>query len=424
MKRIFNILITILIVMLFVACKSGDKEKNIEVKKIVFWHTLTDHNEDLISEIVDSFNKQNEGKYHVVQETQPFNGFEAKVLESVTNGVGPSLVWLYPNTANEYVDEDLAIDFGQYLDDADVKNRTIPYIYATTTDYKDGKMHSIAGTLTGPIMYYNQDLLDKYNLKVPTTWDELLNACKIVVEGEKSEGNEIMGFGPDLGLIESLSVIVLEQLGLHSMDINGTANDWTNQKFVDWINWWKDAETNGYFRLVDPDGYVSAPFSNQKYLCFMSSCAGIGFINHDNFNLTTAAIPQIAGGENYTENIVRALVGFKKDSVTDEGAAKFAAYFVNAENNEKFVEIYGAASPYTDVNELDVYKTYVANSIAIQALTSMDGYAGTRPNVIGQRSCRENLVQGIKIAVAGTDTLQALTEARNRANAILIEENK
>ncbi|MCR4634414.1 MAG: extracellular solute-binding protein [Erysipelotrichaceae bacterium] len=424
MKKLFKVLSLALVAMMLVACSGGNGgneggQAAAEPAEIVFWHTLTDHDEENVKEIVDAFNAANEGVYHVTQETQPLDGFEAKVLESVTNGVGPNLVWLYPGTATEYVGEGLALDFGQYLTDADVKNRVSEGIWASVTDYEDGKMHAVPGTLTGPIMFYNQDLLDKYGQAMPTTWDELLEVCKVVVDGEKAEGHDIMGFGPDS--VDTLGIIVLKQLGLEYINADKTANDWTDQKFVDWLNWWKQAEADGYFQLVDPEGYHSGPFGNQNYLCYLGSSAGIGYINHDSFNMTTGAVPQVAGGKNYTETTVRALVGFTKGDASDEGAAKFAAFFANAENNTKFVQTYGAASPYLDVAASDEYKNYAAGSPAIQALALMTDYAGTRTNVVGQQACKEAITQALKIAVAGTETVEALTTAQAQANAALSE---
>lgn len=424
MKKIFKLIVVALCAMMLVACSNGGNngggdEPTAEAQEIVFWHTLTDHDEEMVTEIVDAFNAANEGVYHVTHETQPLDGFEAKVLESVTNGVGPSLVWLYPGTATEYVDEGLSINFGDYVTDADVKNRVSEGIYKSLTDYTDGGLHAIAGTLTGPIMFYNQDLLDKYNCATPTTWEELLEVCKTVVDGEKAEGNDIIGFGPDS--VDTLGIIVLEQLGLHYIDDNKTANDWTNEKFVNWVKWWQEAEKAGYFMMVDPEGYHSGPFGNQNYLCYMGSSAGIGYIDHSAFNMTTGPVPQTAGGKNYTETTVRALVGFKKDDATDEGAAKFAAFFVNAENNNKFAQTYGAASPYTDVVATDSYKSYAAASPAIEALASMNDYAGTRPAVVGQTGCKEAITVALKTAAIGGDALESLTAAQAQANAALSE---
>jgi len=40
------------------------------------------------------------------------------------------------------------------------------------------------------LLYYRQDLLDKYKLKVPETWDQLTETAKTVQEGERKDGND------------------------------------------------------------------------------------------------------------------------------------------------------------------------------------------------------------------------------------------
>ena len=250
MKKFLTMLLAALMVFSFTGCtKPAEEEK---AQEIVFWHTLTDHDEQMVADIVAAFNAANEGKYHVTQETQPLDGFSGKVYEAVTNGVGPNLVWLYPNTAQDYIDAGLALDYGKYFSAADYKDRVSPGVYAASTEYADGGLHAVIATITGSIMFYNKELLEKYNLEIPQTWDELLAACKTVVDGEKAEGKDIMGFGPDSP--DVVGIVVLEQLGLKYIDSKKTASDWTNQKFVDWLNWWKEAEEAGYFQLVDSEG--------------------------------------------------------------------------------------------------------------------------------------------------------------------------
>jgi trehalose/maltose transport system substrate-binding protein len=81
---------------------------------------------------------------------------------------------------NEYVTEDYVAQFypdmiaGQTVDDRLV---AIPWF----TD--------AAG------LYYRTDLLEKYGLEVPTTWDELSTAAQTIQEGERAEGNsEFFGY--------------------------------------------------------------------------------------------------------------------------------------------------------------------------------------------------------------------------------------
>ena len=422
MKKLFKALIVVLAAFMLVACAGnggGGSDKPAEKTQITFWHTLTEHDEEMVQEIVDKFNASQD-QYEVVQLTQPLDGFEAKVYEAVTNGTGPSLVWLYPGTATEYVDEGFSLDFGQYLTDAEYKDRVSDGVYAASTDYSDGKLHALVCTLTGSIMFYNKELLEKYNLEIPQTWDDLYNACKTVVDGEKAEGNDIIGFGPDS--VDVVGIDVLYQLGLAYIDDNNTANDWTNEKFVEWIDWWKAAEAEGYFKLVDDAGYHSGPFGNVQYFSYMGSSAGMNYITPNGFTIVTGPVPQVEGGRKYNELTARALVGFTKDETTDAGAAAFASYFTQAENNLPFCQKYSASTPFKDVETSSVYKEYFDGSVAQQAFASMLDYMYARKAVVGQTACKEAIMQALRTAIiAGEDTLTALTAAQTQANAALSE---
>jgi len=420
MKKFLTALLATLMLLTFAGCGKQGGGEEAKASEIVFWHTLTDHDEEMVQEIVDAFNKEYEGKYHVTQETQPLDGFDGKVYEAVTNGVGPNVVWLYPNTAQEYIEAGLALDYGKYFTAADYKDRVSEGVYAASTEYADGKLHAVVATITGSIMFYNKELLEKYNLSIPTTWDELYAACKTVVDGEKAEGKSIVGFGPDS--VDVLGIVTLEQLGLKYINSDKKADDWTNQKFVDWINFWKKAEGEGYFQLVDSEGYHSGPFGNQNYFCYMGSSAGMGYITPNGFTIVTGPVPQVAGGKQYTEITTRALIGFAKDEATDAGTAEFVKFFTKPENNLPFCQKYSASTPYKDVEESSVYQEYFKNSIANQALAGMLSYAGTRPSVSGERGARDALVAAMKkIIIDNADAATALSEAVTTANASLSE---
>ena len=425
MKKILSALLAVLLLFSFAGC-SGEK-KPTEKVKVTFWHTLTDHDEEMVQEIVDAFNASQD-KWEVVQQTQTLEGFEAKVYSSVTEGTGPSLVWLYPNTAQDYVNAGLALDFGKYFSDADYKNRVSEGVYAASTEFEDGKLHAIVCTVTGSIMFYNSKLLEKYNIDHTQikTWDDLLAACKTVVDGERAEGGvlkNIIGFGPDS--VDTLGIVTLQQLGLNFINKDRTVTDWTDQKFVDWINFWKEAEAGGYFKLVDPAGYHSGPYGSWQYFSYMGSSAGLGYITpqaiegYEPFTIVTGPVPQIAGGKEYAEITTRALVGFTKDAKTDEGAAEFAKFFTKAENNVKFVQKYSAATPFSDVESSAEYKDYFEKSVAQQALAAMMPITGTRISVAGASGCKEAMIQTLKTIIsAGADvveTLKAQQEAANNA---------
>lgn len=424
MKKLFRILVTLLVAISLVACSNGGNGGNggntgAEKTKVVMWNSLTDHDAEVTQEIIDAFNASQE-KWEVEQVAGLDNKtISAKVYEAVTNGTGPNLVWLFPNTATEYVGDGLALDFGKYLTDADFKDRVPKVIYDVCTDYVDGQLHAIAGTQTGPIMFYNGALLEKYGLEIPQTWEELLTACKTVVDGEKAEGKDIIGFGPDS--IDTLGIIALHQLGLHFIDGNNTANEWTDQKYVDWLNWWKEAEDQGYFKIKDPEGYHSGPFGNVQYFCYMGSNAGLGYITPQGFDIVCGPVPQMGNGIEYTESTLRALVGFtSEDEAANEGAAQFAAFFVKPENFLNFVKTYNANSPYLDINETQEYKDYQAANIANAALGLMSNYASVRKAAVGGTAAQESLVRALEnIIINGADAVETLTAEQAVANAAL-----
>ena len=104
MKKLFKVLVVVLAAMMLVACSggnSGNGGDEGEVAEVMIWHTLTDHDEEMLQQIVDAFNAENEGKYHVTQETQPLDGFNAKVYEAVTNGVRRQQIHPHPPQRQE-----------------------------------------------------------------------------------------------------------------------------------------------------------------------------------------------------------------------------------------------------------------------------------------------------------------------------------
>ncbi|PJF28253.1 MAG: ABC transporter substrate-binding protein, partial [Phototrophicales bacterium] len=75
----------------------------------------------------------------------------------------------------------------------------------------DGALVGIPYFNDAPMLYYRTDLLEKYGVEVPTTWEELTEAAQIIQDGERAEGNsEFWGFVWQGNAYEGLTCDALE----------------------------------------------------------------------------------------------------------------------------------------------------------------------------------------------------------------------
>jgi trehalose/maltose transport system substrate-binding protein len=128
------------------------------------------------------------------------------------------VIWA-PQLANQLVD----------LTDAmkDVVKDHFPAIVESQT--VNGKLMALPFFTDAPALYYRKDLLDKYGAKVPTTWKEMADTAKMVMDKERDAGNKDMwGFVFQGNAYEGLTCDALE-----------------------WI------KSNGGGQIIEPDGSIS-----------------------------------------------------------------------------------------------------------------------------------------------------------------------
>jgi trehalose/maltose transport system substrate-binding protein len=107
------------------------------------------------------------------------------------------VIWA-PQLADQFLD----------LTDAakDVAKLHFPSIIESQT--VNGKLVALPAFTDAPALYYRKDLLEKYGLKAPTTWDEMAVAAKTVLDGEKNA--DLQGFVFQGNAYEGLTCDALE----------------------------------------------------------------------------------------------------------------------------------------------------------------------------------------------------------------------
>jgi trehalose/maltose transport system substrate-binding protein len=126
------------------------------------------------------------------------------------------------------------VDLNQYLTDEE-KGWYFPDMIAGQTI--NGALVAIPWFTDAAGLYYRTDLLEKYGVEVPTTWDELEAAAQTIMDGERGEGNsDFYGYVWQGNAYEGLTCDAHEWLVSETGDTfitsDGTVNV-NNQAFVD-----------------------------------------------------------------------------------------------------------------------------------------------------------------------------------------------
>ena len=108
----------------------------------------------------------------------------------------------------------------------------------------NGKLVALPIFTDAPALYYRKDLLDKYGVAVPKTWDELTVAAQTIMDGERAAGNpDFWGYVWQGNAYEGLTCDALE-----------------------WV------KSFGGGQIVEPDGTIS--INNPKAIAALETAKG------------------------------------------------------------------------------------------------------------------------------------------------------
>lgn len=143
---------------------------------VTFWNIFTGPDGEEMVAMVNDFNDQFEGEYRVLTQTIPENDFYEKINTAVPLGQGPDVAIMHLNKIARYASLGLLTAY----DDLDAEFNFVKEDYIAgvwDAGIYDNKRYTVPLDVHPLTLYYNKDILDNYDVSVPTTWAELITAC-------------------------------------------------------------------------------------------------------------------------------------------------------------------------------------------------------------------------------------------------------
>lgn len=255
--------------------------------------------------------------------------------------------------------KDHLLDLKKYSKGAESQH--FPAIVANNT--VDGKLLGMPWFTDAGLLYYRKDLLDKYGLKVPETWDDLAAAAKKIQAAERASGAagaaDFQGFVFHAKAYEGLSCVALEWVasfdGGPIVDSSGkvTINNPNAAKALNTAaSWVGNISPNGVLNYAEED--TRGVFQNGKALFMRNWPYAYSLMQAPDSPVKgkfgVAPLPKAAGGK-HAATLGGWQLAVSKYSKSPDVAADLVMFMTSAEI-EKDRAIKGSYNP----TRPDLYK--------------------------------------------------------------------
>ncbi len=181
MKKVIVLSLAILLMLTLVGCGEDTPEDEDYLVTITYWNIFTGPDGEEMVGMVNDFNELHEGEFRVNTQTVPAGDFYEKLNTVVPQGQGPDVAIMHLDYVAKYADLGMLVSFDDLMADSQINGEDyIPAVW--DAGEFDGSRYAIPLDVHPIGLYYNQDILDEYDVEVPTTYDELVSACDILTD--------------------------------------------------------------------------------------------------------------------------------------------------------------------------------------------------------------------------------------------------
>ncbi|MCR5231722.1 MAG: extracellular solute-binding protein [Acholeplasmatales bacterium] len=416
-------------------------------KEIIFYHTMGDSLQKVLQTAIDKFEETYPGWKVKASQIGGYDDVRNSCTSGLSAGNQPDLAYCYADHVAVYMKTGKVANMAEYINaTGTIDGKAIGYTQTEIADfvqgyYKEGFATNYANytqygykaedVLTMPyvksteVLYYNKTALDEVGLTVPTTWDELWNACQALVDyyptctplGYDSEANWIINMCEQNGW------------GYTSAESPYYLFD-ESQELASWLDGLK-AKYDAYYFTTQKDygSYTSALFTKGPEaggtVFSIGSSGGASHQASDNFKWGVAPLPgsKLADGTvNYSAiSQGPSLVMFDTEAANASEKQLMTWQFVKMLEEPAYQASFSMVSGYNPARlssfEIEEYEDFLANTKDIAAVTAnvasqMTDRFFTSPAFNGSSTARDQMQSVLLYVIKGQKSGQkALADA-------------
>ncbi|AZZ38620.1 sugar ABC transporter substrate-binding protein [Acidipropionibacterium jensenii] len=244
------------------------------------------------------------------------------------------------------------VDTGNVMDLTDFTKTLSPTIIANQLEpfQVDGKQMGLPITMNGKVFFYNKKIFNQHGIQTPTTWEELLQACKTL----KSAGVTPISYGSKEGWTVAHYVGTLNQRVLPAATILADADPkkgkFTDPGYVTALNFFKELFP---YMTANPNA-VDHQHARDAWLAGKTAMAYLetsewSYITDKSFQWGTFDFPSVPDGKGDQKGLTGAPEGFMISAKTKHAdeAKKFLGFMLSLDESVAWTNRSGYLSPVT-----------------------------------------------------------------------------
>jgi len=439
-KKIFLTIVTLSIIaslsLTFTGCPKKPAEPTEEAEaclvdpsdqEITFWHVSTKIHEEVLLEMIDTFNSENEYGITVKPE---YGGYypdlREKILAAIAAESPPDLAISYQNMIAEYAEAEVIQPLDDYLlcekyglSEEDLNDYFEAFIEGDRYPAFDNKILSWPPNRSMEVMFYNIDKLNELGYdNPPETWEEFKEMCKAA----KDSGMEGYCIAPSAstfaGWVWSRGGELLSEDGKETV---------FKEQGIEALTFLKDLMDEGSAYQIAERYGDQADFSLQKVLFAIGSTAGLPYyasaVNEspEPFEWSIAPFPH-STPEPVVDMYGPSITVFKTTPEKQLASWIFLKWFTSPEQTAKWAMTTNYFPVRKSAAESEEMKAYFIDNPQYEKAFGFLDYAKTEPTVAGYQDVRDAIGEAITAVITGVNTPEeAMDTLITTANEILSE---